>query len=107
MAFNLPPPPVVNSPGDPSFRDWFYKLQSFLAQALDLNNVTGVLGVINGGTGNSAIPTNGQVMANGKNPMGAFSKISIIDRSTGHCPNDGVMNKLSCVLIPRRISPYV
>lgn len=30
MAFNLPPPPVSNNPSDPSFRDWFYKLQKYL-----------------------------------------------------------------------------
>jgi hypothetical protein len=30
MAF-LPPPPTSNDPSDPSFRDWFYKLQQYLA----------------------------------------------------------------------------
>lgn len=30
MAF-LPPPPVANDPSDPAFRDWFYKLQQYLA----------------------------------------------------------------------------
>jgi hypothetical protein len=30
MAFKLPPPPVSNDPNNPSFRDWFYKLQGYL-----------------------------------------------------------------------------
>lgn len=62
MAFKLPPPPTSNSPNDPSFRDWFYKLQAFLGSALDLTNAVGVLPIINGGTGLSTIPTNGQVL---------------------------------------------
>jgi hypothetical protein len=33
MGTFLPPPPVSNDPKDPSFRDWFYKLQQFLANA--------------------------------------------------------------------------
>jgi hypothetical protein len=62
MAFNLPPPPVSNDPKDPSFRDWFFKLKTFLSQALDLSNVTGILGIGNGGTNTDATPTNGQLL---------------------------------------------
>jgi len=52
MAFNLPPPPTSNDPKDPSFRDWFYKLQkafttlgSFLYTNLDFtgSNLTSIL----------------------------------------------------------------
>lgn len=30
MAFKLPPPPVGNEVSGPAFRDWFYKLQTYL-----------------------------------------------------------------------------
>jgi hypothetical protein len=62
MAFRLPPPPTSNDPKDPTFRDWFYKVQAFLAQALDLSNVTGILGIGNGGTGTSDTPQNGELL---------------------------------------------
>lgn len=61
MAF-LPPPPVSNDPSDPSFRDWFYKLKVALSQALDLSNVTGILGIGNGGTGTGDVPANGELL---------------------------------------------
>jgi hypothetical protein len=62
MAFRLPPPPTSNDPKDPTFRDWFYKVQAFLAQALDLSNVTGILGIGNGGTGTGDTPQNGELL---------------------------------------------
>jgi hypothetical protein len=84
MAFTLPPPPNVNNPGDPSFRDWFYKLRTFLSQALDLSNVTGILGVENGGTGTDEIPSNGELLiGNGTgysvNTLTAGSNVTILN----------------------------
>lgn len=62
MAFNLPPPPVGNDPGSPAFRDWYYRLVQFLKQPLDLSQASGVLPIVNGGTGLSTVGTAGQVL---------------------------------------------
>jgi hypothetical protein len=62
MAFNLPPPPVGNDVSGPAFRDWFYKIRTYLSQPIDLSNVTGILGIGNGGTGTSDVPANGELL---------------------------------------------
>lgn len=59
---NLPPPPVGNDVSSPSFRDWFYKAYQYLKQPINLANVTGILGIANGGTGTGDTPTNGQLL---------------------------------------------
>jgi hypothetical protein len=62
MAFSLPPPPTSNDPKDPAFRDWFFKLTTFLGTVLDLANATGILTVEHGGTGTSDVPANGELL---------------------------------------------
>lgn len=51
MTFKLPPPPTSNDPKDPSFRDWFYKVQrafsdvgTYLFTSLDFtgSNITAI-----------------------------------------------------------------
>lgn len=64
MQFNIPPPPSTDDITGPSWRIWFYRLVQALANfVVDLaSGVTGILGVANGGTGTSQIPTDGQIL---------------------------------------------
>jgi hypothetical protein len=62
MALRISPPPNGDDVQGISWKQWFFKLRNDLLQALDLSNVSGILSPLNGGTGTSIIPTNGQVL---------------------------------------------
>lgn len=62
MAFNLPPPPSTDDISGAPWRIWFFRLVQSLSNALDLTNVTGTLGVQNGGTGLSTVPSDNQIL---------------------------------------------
>src|SRR5690606_17822203 len=59
---NLPPPPVGNDVSGASYRDWFYKAYQYLKQPINLANITGILGIANGGTATSDVPANGELL---------------------------------------------
>lgn len=62
MAYRLSPPPNDKDVQAITWKQWFYKIIDILAQPTDLTDVTGVLGVANGGTGLSTVPSDNQIL---------------------------------------------